>query len=209
MSKYKTTIDTFNKLAQQYQDKYLDADIYHPSYQELLHYVPKNTAKVLDIGCGPGNISCYLQSKLPALNITGIDPAPKMIALAKQNLPQATFLVMDARDIHVIEELFDVIICGFCLPYLSQNDSAVLIGNCAKLLAPKGVLYLSTMEGDYAGSGYDSNAKGDQVYTHFHSGQSLKQCLNDNGLEVKVENRQAFTRDDGRVHTDLFLIAQG
>lgn len=209
MNKYKTTINTFDKLAQQYQDKYLDSDIYHHSYQKLLQLVPNERARVLDIGCGPGNISCYLQARLSELTITGIDPAPSMVALAKQNLPKAKFLVMDARDIATMQTAFDVIICGFCLPYLSQDDAADLIRNCAQLLAPRGVLYLSTMEDDYSQSGYDSNAKGDQVYTHFHTGKYLKQLLQDNGLKLCDESRKEFIRDDNSVHTDIFLIAQG
>ncbi len=57
-----------------------------------------------------------------------------MIELAQRNNPEANCIVMDSRDIVTLATKFDAIICGFCLPYLSSDDSTRLVENCGNLL---------------------------------------------------------------------------
>ncbi|TCV19528.1 hypothetical protein EDC17_100450 [Sphingobacterium alimentarium] len=45
-----------------------------------------------------------------------------MIELAKKNNPTAHFDVMDSRHIGELTDSYDAIICGFCLPYLSDQE---------------------------------------------------------------------------------------
>ena len=86
--------------------------------QDLIcNAVIKNKATILEIGCGPGNITKYLLSKRPDFNIFGIDIAPNMIELSKINNPKANFAVMDSRNISTIETKYDAMVCGFCLLY--------------------------------------------------------------------------------------------
>src|SRR5690606_11871580 len=114
----------------------------------------KGSAKILEIGCGPGNITKYLLFKRPDFNIYGIDIAPKMIALAKSNNPTANFNIMDARQISSLKTKFDGIVCGFCLPYLSNTDCEKLIFDSFNLLNNNGLIYISFAEGDPDTSGF-------------------------------------------------------
>lgn len=57
-----------------------------------------------------------------------------MIELARKNNPSASFALMDSRKIHEIKIKYDAIVCGFCLPYLSQKDSQKFIEDSYKLL---------------------------------------------------------------------------
>src|SRR5690606_4608879 len=98
---------------------------------------------------GPGNITRYLLAKRPDFTIDAIDIAPNMIELAKQNNPTANFEVMDCRGIAGISKKYDGIICGFCMPYLSKSDCGQLIADSANLLKDNGILYFSTIEGNY------------------------------------------------------------
>jgi SAM-dependent methyltransferase len=41
-------------------------------------------AKILDLGCGPGNISFLLADAMPEAKVLGIDGAPAMLALAEE-----------------------------------------------------------------------------------------------------------------------------
>ncbi len=124
-NRYKETFKTWNKVASLYQDKFMDLALYNDSYDFVCSSLNKSNLKVLEIGCGPGNITKYILSKRPDLDIFGIDIAPNMIELAKRNNPKASFAVMDSREISKIETKYDGIICGFCLLYLSQTDSKI------------------------------------------------------------------------------------
>ncbi len=146
MDRYKETFDTWNNIASIYQDKFMELGLYNDTYNYICNSIEKPKAKLLEIGCGPGNITKYLLSKRPEFDIFGIDIAPKMIELAKMNNPKAHFAVMDSRQINKLETKYDGIIAGFCLPYLSLIESNELISNAYNLLNDNGLIYLSFVE---------------------------------------------------------------
>lgn len=55
---------------------------------------------VVDLGCGPGNLTVRLASRWPAAQITGIDSSPDMIASAKALDSAVNFVQGDVRDWH-------------------------------------------------------------------------------------------------------------
>lgn len=107
MDKYEETFETWNKVASLYQDKFMDLDLYDETYDYICKAIAKEKAKILEIGCGPGNITKYFLSKRPDFNVFGIDIAPNMIELAKKNNPTAKFSIMDSRKIDEIQEKYD------------------------------------------------------------------------------------------------------
>lgn len=205
MDKYKETFETWNKVAELYQDKFMDLALYEESYDLICSKITQPNAKILDIGCGPGNISRYLLSKRPDFDIFGIDIAPNMIALAKMNNPSASFALMDSREIDQIKTKFDGIICGFCLPYLSQDDCQQLIFDAANLLHNDGLLYISFVEGDPEKSGYQKGSTGDRIYFYFHNLEDLKMQLSKYNFVtdkvLKINYEKSPTQSD--IHTVL------
>src|SRR5690606_25663524 len=107
MDRYKETFETWDKMASLYQDKFMNLDLYNETYDFICNAITKESANVLEIGCGPGNITKYLLSKRPDFDIFGIDIAPNMIALARINNPEASFAVMDSRHISKLETRYD------------------------------------------------------------------------------------------------------
>ena len=178
MDNYQETFDTWNKLASLYQDRFMDLDLYNDTYNFICHSITRGHAKVLEIGCGPGNITKYLLSKRPDFDIYGIDIAPNMIELAKKNNPSARFAVMDSRQIDKLNEKYDGIVCGFCLPYLSQTDCQKLITDCYHLLNENGLIYLSFVEGEPEKSEFKVGSGG-RVYFNYHKLDNIKAQLND------------------------------
>lgn len=203
MDKYQETFKTWDKIAFLYQEKFMNLDIYDKSYEIICNSLDKSNPKILEIGCGPGNISRYFLSKRPDFEILGIDAAPAMIDLAKRNNPSANFQVMDCREIDKLEAKFDGIICGFCLPYLSASDTRKLIEDSSRLLNEKGLIYLSFVEGQTSNSGFKTASTGDKVYFYYHDLQKIKADLSDhNFLELAV-NLVEFTRsaNEKEIHT--------
>jgi ubiquinone/menaquinone biosynthesis C-methylase UbiE len=176
MDKYQQTFDTWNKLAGLYQEKFMHLDLYNESYDQLCQSLPTK-AEVLDVGCGPGNITRYCLNKRPDLHITGIDTAPAMIELAKQNNPAANFQLMDAREIKALHKSFDAIIAGFCIPYLDKKDLRLFLESCATVLNTGGCLYLSFVEGEHDRSGIKESSSGDSVLFHYYTLVELRQFL--------------------------------
>ncbi len=177
--------------------------LYNDTYDLICNVVIKNKATILEIGCGSGNITRYLLSKRPDFNIFGIDISPNMIELAKINNPKANFAVMDSRNISEIETKYDAIVCGFCLPYLSETDSQKLIFEANYLLNNSGFLYLSFVEGDPNKSGFQAGSTGNRSYFYYHNLDQLKAQLLQNSFEdlkiFKVEYKKSEKEQD--IHT--------
>ena len=56
-------------------------------------------ARILDLGCGTGQIAAWLSDK--GFQVTGIDISASMIRLARQNAPKAEFVVQDIRELNL------------------------------------------------------------------------------------------------------------
>lgn len=207
MDRLEVTINTFDKYADQYQDKYMK---YEP-YIETYRYLPsllKSIAKVLDVACGPGNISKFLLEEKPQLKVHGIDLSPQMVKLAKLNNPTATFEILDSREISSLKKTYDAIVAGFCFPYLSREEVVQFIINAREIVKPGGIFYISTMEGEYENSGYQSNNNIDQIYIYYHQEKFFLEQLKLVGFEIINIDRKPFELDDGHKAVDLFIYAR-
>ena len=78
------------------------------------------------------------------------------------------------------------------------------------MITLKGVLYLSTMEGDDVQSGFEhtSFSGEDQVYINYHQEACLRECLSKNGFEVMQLIKQACHEPNGRVYNDMIFMAR-
>jgi 2-polyprenyl-3-methyl-5-hydroxy-6-metoxy-1,4-benzoquinol methylase len=208
MNKYETTVATFDKLAEKYQEKYMDFDFYIDTYDAFCDLIKNERAEVLDVACGPGNITKYVLSRHPTFKIHGFDLSPKMIGLARYNNPIATFEVMDSRHVNKISKRYDAVICGFCFPYLSKEDIARFIQNLRDILKENGLIYLSTMEGNEERSGLETSSAGDQVYIHYHQFEFISYHLEKNGFKIIEVIRKDFPVENGIPTTDLIVFAQ-
>lgn len=208
MDKSKIAVEIFDKRANLYQDKFMDVSLYHHSFNLFCDAIPTLNAHILELACGPGNITNYLLEKRPRFQIFGTDLAPNMIALARINNPSANFQLMDCRNIDTIADKYDGIMCGFCLPYLSKEEAIKLINDAALLLHSGGILYISTMEDDYSKSGFKTGSAGDQMYIHYHQAEYLVEALDKNNFTIIDLQRQDFPMQDGTKMTDLLIIAR-
>lgn len=207
MTELDKAIEIFDKYASQYQDKYMEYEPYVESYEVLAALVPER-ATVLDVACGPGNISKFLNSRIAGLSIHGTDLAPRMIELAKANIPSGKFEVGDSRDIKTLNREFDVVIAGFCFPYLKDVEVAQFIADVSGMINPRGVFYISTMEGDYEASGYPANATGDRIFTYYYSSIFLQKTLEANNFEVLRVDRKPFLKKGETAAIDLFIYCR-
>ncbi len=208
MDKTKIAVGVFNKFAKQYQDKFMDVSLYSESFDLFCSSIKKKNPDLLELACGPGNITRYLLDKRPDFKIVGTDLAPNMIALAKINNPTACFQLMDCRDITTMENKQDGIMCGFCFPYLSKEEAITFIQDASHLLNPGGILYISTMEDDYSKSAFKKGSGGGEIFIHYHEADYLTNALTENNFIILDIQRKTYPEADGTQTTDLLIIAK-
>ncbi|MBA3681724.1 MAG: class I SAM-dependent methyltransferase [Bacteroidetes bacterium] len=207
MDNTKNAVEIFNKLADQYQHKFMNVDMYADTFAVFCNAIKKQNSEVLELACGPGNITKYLLKKRPDLKILGTDLSLNMVELAKLNNPEAEFRIMDCRDLLALNKKYDAIMCGFCLPYLSKEDALKLISDASKILTGHGVIYISTMEDDNSASGFEAGSTGDKIYMNYHEADYLIKALEENNFKVIELQRKHSPANATKKTTDLFIIA--
>lgn len=203
------TTKVFSDAAEKYADKFMQYEDYFENFDALLKELSPNST-VLDAACGPGNITHYLLNKTPTLKITGIDLAPGMIELAKKLNPTAKFEVADLNSIGETKFKYDVVVCGFGLPYLTKGEAINFIRNSSKIIKPGGILYLSTMEDEYTKSDFQtqSSGKGPALFIHYHEYEYLKDNLETNGFGIINLDRRQYDHTADKSFCDLTIIAK-
>jgi ubiquinone/menaquinone biosynthesis C-methylase UbiE len=210
MDKFDISVKRFNEFASEYAERFKNIDSYQKHFDEFINMIENEQPKILELACGPGNVTRFLKQRFPDSDIIAIDLAPRMIDIAKQTVSGVDFRVMDVRNIKSLNLKFDAIMCSFCLPFLSKSDTDKLISDCSDILNENGVLYLSTMEGDETEAGFETTSfSGDsEVYFNYHLQNDLEESLIKSGLSIIYNTQQDYNESDGSITTDLILIAK-
>lgn len=208
MDKYQSTFTTYHQLALAYEEKFMDFDLYNDTYQKFCDLLPPQKTSVLEVGCGPGNITKFILGKKPLCKVFAIDMAPAMLELAAKNNPSATFRLMDCRNIHQLQQTFDAIVCGFCLPYLDREDCIKFIRDSYNLLNENGIIYLSAIEGNYNDSKFEFSSNGEhKTFVYYYGATFLKNQLVQNKFELIEMIRKKYPVVNP-TSTHLILIAK-
>ena len=210
MDTFEISVKRFDEFASEYAERFMNIYSYRIHFDKFSDLIDNKQSNILELACGPANVTRYLKQKFPDSKIVAIDLAPRMIEIAKQAVNGVDFRVMDVRDIKSLDLKFDSIMCSFCLPFLSKSDTDKLITDCSDKLIKNGILYISTMEGDESKAGFESTSfSGDsKVYFNYHMQQDLEKSLVNNGFSIDYNIRQDYYESDGSITIDLVMIAK-
>lgn len=78
-------------------------------------------ARVVDLGCGAGNVTALLARRWPQAAVTGIDPSTAMLERARQEHPGLTFATADAAS-WTADPPVDVLYSNAALHWLGEHD---------------------------------------------------------------------------------------
>lgn len=100
---------------------------------------------VLDLGCGTGNVSARVVAR--RAQVTGVDPAARLVEVAAARVPGGRFLEGSAEQIPAAAASFDAVVSCFALIFVGDPGRAA--SEIARVLRPGGRLVFSAwmMEG--------------------------------------------------------------
>ena len=110
-------------------------------FVELLARVPARApVRVVDLGCGPGNLTALLGERWPEAHVTGVDSSAEMIEAARGLDTGAEFEVGDLRDWvgRAAPASIDVLVSNATLQWVS--DHLALLPRLVAAVAPGGWL---------------------------------------------------------------------
>lgn len=108
-------------------------------------------ARLLDLGCGTGDVAIWLAER--GFEAYGIDIAPSEIAWAQKKASTRNVSV-DFRIGNVVElkdysdHFFQFVIDGLCLHCIIGQDRAAVLGSVHRVLQPGGGFFVQTMCGE-------------------------------------------------------------
>jgi len=102
----------------------------------------KEFKTILDVGCGTGALCSVLKDK--GLKVTGIDPAEKMLNVAREksgnngvNFARANVL----ERLPFEDKLFDVAIASYVAHGMKQDDRKLMYGEMSRVAKTKVIIY--------------------------------------------------------------------
>ena len=108
---------------------------------------------LVDLGCGPGNISLLLADRWPAAKVLGLDGAPRMLAVARERLAGASpdlaarlrfkQALLPLAAAGELEARFSAVVSNSLLHHL--HDPAALWQTVAQLGAPGAFVYVQDL----------------------------------------------------------------
>jgi SAM-dependent methyltransferase len=155
-----------------------------PVVRSLVERLP--TGRALDAACGTGRHARYLVDH--GHQVVGVDVSPEMLSQAVANVPEATFLEGDLRNIPASAAEFDFAVCGLALAHLGDLGAAV--GELARVLKPGARLVISVLHPLQAQLGWQArflDAHGDRAFVreHPHTHGDYLEAFRAAGLEVQ------------------------
>ena len=116
---------------------------------------------ILDVGCGAGvPVARHLARHC---HVTGVDISPRMIELARENVPSARFVEGDIMDADFPAAHFAAIVSFYALFHLPRQEHEALFRRFARWLKPGGLLLLTLAPKD-DGPGYTDDFHGVAMY---------------------------------------------
>jgi tRNA (cmo5U34)-methyltransferase len=119
-----------------------------PRYEEmterLVDYLPADAVRVIELGCGTGNLSLRLVARYPDASITFVDASPEMVQLTRARVAEASpraaergrFMVARFEELQAEPGAFDLATSAISLHHVA--DKGAVFRTVRGLLRPGG-----------------------------------------------------------------------
>lgn len=109
------------------------------------HLLSRDTERVLDLGCGAGQMIAVIREELPGIAAVGLDVSPTMLQAARRHFhghPESEVRLHDLMD-PLPNDLgeFDVVVSGLVIHNLPDERKRSLCAEAFNLLRPGGFFY--------------------------------------------------------------------
>lgn len=156
----------FDSIAQDY-DKAIARCV--PRYDEMLsrlfYYLPPGfqPKRVLELGCGTGNLTVRIEKQFPRTVIEAVDVSQDSLNLCRSRLSDGGKHVMTKSDFRALDyeaDTFDLIVSTISIHHLTSHEKQSLFKDCVAWLRAGGILSYSDQFAGAAGDIYEKHMEG-------------------------------------------------
>lgn len=96
-----------------------------PYFELLTRVAADRPREVVDLGCGPGQLTVHLARRWPGATVVGLDSSPEMIERARKLDSRVTFAVTDVRD-WLPSPQTDVVVSNATLQWVPEHPALLV-----------------------------------------------------------------------------------
>lgn len=202
MDYLKDTIETYDNHAQAFEHSRASF-AQHSAIEHFCSLIPGKN--ILDLGCGPGRDARIFVDK--GYTVTGIDFSQGLLKIARETVPEATFLLMDMRNLTLADHHFDGVWASASLLHLKKEDISVVLNRLYRVLKPGGVLYVSVKEGNSEEIENDPRLGGASRFFAYYSAQQMREYIENVGFHI-IEINESESHNALRTWNWITLLAK-
>jgi ubiquinone/menaquinone biosynthesis C-methylase UbiE len=140
----------YDARAPEYDDWYLGtgpfAERDRPGWDDAVHELEQIVAglppkRTLDVACGTGFLTRHLRG-----DVTALDQSARMLEIARERAPEATFVQSDAIPLPFDDGAFDRVFTGHFYGHLDEDERIAFLAE-ARRVAPELVIVDSALDG--------------------------------------------------------------
>lgn len=170
--------------------------------ERLLSLLP-SSPRILDLGCGTGvPFDRFLAAK--SAKVIGVDFSAKHIALAKRNVPAASYVEGNFSRMDFDNNDFDAVVAFYAIFHLPRDEHEALFGKIILTLKSKS-LFLATFGTVAHAYGEDANWTGAKMAWSSYDPDIYRQLLAESGFMI-LESR--FEGKPGDQEHHWWVLAQ-
>jgi SAM-dependent methyltransferase len=102
--------------------------------------IPPGVGSLLDVACGKGATTRFLERRFPGASITGINISERQLETCRANAPRSRFLRMDATALEFADGAFDALVCVEAAFHFRTRER--FLAEAYRVLKPGGALVL-------------------------------------------------------------------
>ncbi len=182
--------DTYNKIAEDWHKDHTKDTWWVEGTDAFVRLMPEG-GSVLDAGCGSGMKAKYLAHR--GLRVLGVDFSEKFIDIARGEVPEAQFAVLNLYDIDTLTQTFDGVFMQASLLHIEKKDVRLVLEKTLGLLKSGGFLYVAVKSGRPGGAEEEIKTEDDYGYEYnrffsYFSAKEMKEHFAVLGLTVVYEH---------------------
>ena len=166
--------------------------------------IPANV-DVLELGCGAGEpITSVLARRA---RVTAIDISERQLALARERVPDAAFVLADIADVEFRPSSFAAVVAFASITHVPRDSHATLFQRIASWLRPNGIFAGELGRGDNPGELASDWMGAPMYWSHFDADHTLG-LLRDAGFDIEEAGAVRGLEPDGSSSDWLGVIAR-
>lgn len=203
--KSKLAVSTYNKIADIYTQQYFN-DLSEASYIDKFLEKLTPGAKVLDVGCGPGQFTQYMMNK--GFSVKGIDFSTEMLTIAQEKVPNGTFQQADMRNLPFDDEHFDGLFVAYSLIHIPSEEIPQTLNGFLRVLKPGGYIEIIAQKGEADQMANMPVLPSEKMFFNFFTTERLSKFLENSGFTIEYQVESKSLDSESVSDTVIYTIAK-